>query len=44
MAFGPWIDSGLICANGRVCGGGVRASARFVAWYVAVGVAIGGSV
>lgn len=45
MAFGPWIDSGLVCANGRVCNSGVRAaSMRFVAGYVAIGVAVGGSV
>lgn len=45
MAFGPRTDSGLVCANGRVCGSGVRAaSVRFVAGYVAVGEAVGGSV
>lgn len=45
MAFGPRINSGLVCANGRVCGSRVRAaSVRFVAGYVAVGVAVGGSV
>lgn len=45
MAFGPRIDMGLVCANGRMCGGGVRAaSMRFVARYVAVGVTVGGSV
>lgn len=45
MAFGPWIASGPVCANGRGCDGGARAaSVRFVAGYVAVGVAVGGSV
>lgn len=42
MAFGPCIDTGLVCANGR---GDVRvASVRFVVGYVAIGVTVGGSV
>lgn len=45
MAFGTPINLGVVCANRRVCGSGVRAaSVRFVARYVAVGVAVGGSV
>lgn len=45
MASGPRSNLRLICANGRVRGGVVRAvSVRFMAGYVAVGVAVAGSV
>lgn len=45
MAFGPWIDSGLVCANGRVHNRYLSAaSMRLVAGCIAVGIAIGVSV
>lgn len=45
MAFSPWIDSGLVFANGYVRDSGMCAAlVRFVAGRVAIGVAVGGSV